>query len=133
VAPDRYLLDTSAIMAFLEGEPGAERVEDLIRSGQCYLPWTVLLETTYVTRHENGEAEADFRYAMLKTIPASIVWAMDEPTLLTAARIKADHRLSLADALIAAYASQLGFILVHKDPEFESLSGQIVMEYLPYK
>jgi ribonuclease VapC len=53
--------------------------------------------------------------------------------LLTAARFKARHRLSLADALIAALAFQRRAILVHKYPEFEALAELIRQEVLPYK
>ena len=43
------------------------------------------------------------------------------------------HHLSLADAIIAAFAIQQGAILLHKDPEFEALTGQVSLEALPYK
>jgi predicted nucleic acid-binding protein len=58
---------------------------------------------------------------------------MDEPVLLTAARIKANHHVSLADAIIASYTYQHKAMLVHKDPEFENLADQIDLETLPYK
>ncbi len=58
---------------------------------------------------------------------------MDEATVLTAARFKAVHRLSLADTIIAAYAVQANATLLHKDPEYEALAGQVRLEALPYK
>ena len=73
------------------------------------------------------------RYALLKQLPVTFLWSVDEPTLLTAARFKAQHHLSLADALIASFAHQHGAVLVHKDPEFEALAGQVRQEPLPYK
>jgi predicted nucleic acid-binding protein len=39
----------------------------------------------------------------------------------------------LADAIIAAFAIQCNAVLVHKDPEFEALAGQMLLEALPYK
>jgi len=133
VSDDRYLLDTSAILTLLEDEKGAERVEALLREGQVLLPFLVLLETYYITLQERSEAVADRRYALLKQLPATFLWSVDEPTLLTAARFKARYRLSLADALIAAFAVQQGAILVHKDPEFEVLAELVRQEALPYK
>ena len=41
----RYLLDTSAVLTFLEDEDGAERVETLLREEEIILPYLVLLET----------------------------------------------------------------------------------------
>ena len=82
---------------------------------------------------ERGRAEADRRYAWLKQLPIEIAWEMDEPTLLIAARLKAGHRLSLADAQIAALAARRGLVLLHKDPEFEAVADEVRLEELPYK
>jgi ribonuclease VapC len=133
VSHDPFVLDTSALLTLIEDEDGAERVDQVLRKEQVWLPWLVLLEATYITRRERGEAEADRRYALLKQLPATILWEADEPVLLIAARIKASHRLSLADSIIAAYAVHQNGILLHKDPEFEALAGQVVLETLPFK
>lgn len=108
MSESRYLLDTSAILTFLEDEDGAERVEKLLRQEAVLLPFMALLETYYITRKEQTEDVADRRYALLKQLPVTFLWNIDEPTLLTAARIKAIHRLSLADAIIAAFTWQQG-------------------------
>lgn len=129
----KYLLDTSAVLTFLEDEDGAERVESLLRQEEIILPYLVLLETYYITLQEQPEDVADKRYALLKQLPATILWEVDEPTLLIAGRFKAYHRLSLADAIIAAFAQRQGAILVHKDPELESLTEFVQQEVLPYK
>ncbi len=133
MSPDHYLLDTSALLTLIEDEAGAERVEQVLTQGEVWLPWLTLLEATYITKQERGQAEAERRYALLKQLPATILWEIEEPTMLTAARLKADHRLSLADAIIAAYAIRQNATLLHKDPEFEALTGQVSLEALPYK
>lgn len=133
MSPDLYVLDTSALFAFIEDEDGSERVEKLLLQQDCILPWIVILEAIYITQKERGEAEANYRYALLKQLPVRIIWDMDEPVLLIAARIKANYHVSLADAIIAAYTYQHKAILVHKDPEFDSLADQIDLEALPYK
>jgi len=117
----------------LEDGDGAERVESLLRQEEILLPYLVLLETYYITLQEQPEDVADKRYALLKQLPATILWEVDEPILLTAGRFKAYHRLSLADAIIAAFAQQQGAILVHKDPELVSLSDFVEQVVLPYK
>lgn len=133
MSPEAFILDTSAIFTLIEDEQGAERVENLLRTQEIYIPWIVLLEVTYISRQELGEAEAELRLANLKRLPVTFLWEADEPILLTAARLKANHRISLADAIIASYAMQLDAILIHKDPEYEYLSGQVKIEALPYK
>ena len=46
--------------------------------------------------------------------------------------LKTEHHVSLADAVVAAFALQHHAILIHKDPEFEALAGFLPMEALPY-
>lgn len=68
------------------------------------LPWPVPMETCTTTLQEKGRAEADRRYALLRQLRAEILWGMEEPILLTAARLKAEHHVTLADAVAAAFA-----------------------------
>ncbi|MBC7228007.1 MAG: PIN domain-containing protein [Thermoflexales bacterium] len=117
----------------MEDEEGAERVEEILRGSQVLLPFPVLLEVYYITLREQSEQVADERYTLLRSLSATEIWEVDEPVLLTAARLKARYRLSFADALIAAFALRYGAVLVHKDPEYESLASIIPQEVLPYK
>jgi len=127
------LLDTSALLSFIEDEAGAGRVEQVLKQATTLIPWPVLQETYYITVQEAGQAEADQRIALIKQLDVKILWDMDEATLLTAAKLKASHRISLADAIIAAFAIRRGAVLMHKDPEFDALSGLLPMEALPLK
>ncbi|MCX5872243.1 MAG: PIN domain-containing protein [Deltaproteobacteria bacterium] len=133
VESNPYLLDTSALLSFIEDEEGADRVEQALKQTTTLLPWPVLLETCYITIQEEGQAEADRRIALIKQLNVKILWDMDESTLLTAARLKAEYRVSLADAIIAAFAIRKEAVLMHKDPEFDALNGLLPMEALPYK
>ena len=133
VNTDTYLLDTSAILALMEDELGADRVEQVLRQSDVIIPFPVLLETYYVSLQEQSEAVADERYALLRHLSVKEIWSVDEPTLLIAARLKARFRVSFADALIAAFALRSDAILVHKDPEFEVLTDHVRQELLPYK
>ena len=126
------LLDTSAVLTLIEDEAGADRVEAALRLETTLVPWPVLLEAHYIMLRDEGQAEADRCTALLQQAGVGIIWGMDEATMLTAARIKAHHRVSLADALIAAFAVRAGAVLLHKDPEFESLAGEVLMERLPF-
>jgi predicted nucleic acid-binding protein len=133
MANNPFVLDTSALMAFIEKEPGAERVRQVIREEDIIIPWLAIFEVVYTTRRELGKLEAQTRYAMLKQLKARIIWEADEPTLFTAASLKATGRLSLADSIIAATAIQHHATLLHKDPEYDTLQGKLTLEALPYK
>ncbi len=120
-------------MTFIEQEEGAVRVREVLEQHPILIPWLSLLEVMYITQRELGEKEALIRYALLKRLDATFVWEVDEAILLTAARLKATHRLSLADSIIAAIAIQHQAILLHKDPEYAALQGVVQMEALPYR
>lgn len=128
-----FVLDTSALLAFIEQEDGAEKVREILLNHPIIISWLSILEVVYISQREIGEEEALMRYALLKQLRAKIVWDADESLLLNAARIKAAHHLSLADAIIAAIATQNKAVLVHKDPEYEQLQDMLEMEILPYK
>ena len=133
MADKSFVLDTSALMAFIEQEEGAERVRDILRGESIIIPWLSILEIVYISQRELGEEEALTRYALLKKLDAEIIWEADEALLLNAARIKSTHSLSLAYSVIAAIATQHNAILIHKDPEYEQLQNVVEMEKLPYK
>ncbi len=133
MASKSFVLDTSALLTFIEKEDGAERVREVLLKQTIIIPWLSILENVYISQRELGEEEALTRYALLKKLNARIIWDADEALLLNAARIKSTHSLSLADSVIAAIATQYNAILLHKDPEYEPLQDVIEMEILPYK
>jgi predicted nucleic acid-binding protein len=128
-----YVLDSSALLTLIEDEPGADRVEQLLRKHAVLLPFVVLLEIFYISLQEQSEEKANARYAMLKALDVTFLNEVTEPVLLRAAQMKAYTRVSLADSLIAAFAAEKGAVLVHKDPEFAALKDQLRLEALPYK
>ena len=134
---DRFLLDTSAVFALTDSEDGAATVEDLLDraiEGSCEVSICAvsLMEVFYVTLQELGEDQAAHVVALIKAWPVRWIYP-DEEMLLLAGRIKAGHRLSFADSVIAAAASAMDATLVHKDPEFESLAGELRELRLPPK
>lgn len=129
---DLYLLDTSAVLTLIEDERGADRVEDLLRHATVLLPFVAGLETYCITLWERGEDEADRRLFLLRQLPVRWLDAVNDAVLVMAGRFKAEHRLSFADCLVAAFAADAGAVLVHKDPEYEPLSG-LRQERLQYK
>lgn len=133
MSPKSYVLDTSALLTLIEDEAGADRVEQVLGREPTLLPWVILMEILYITQQERGQAEAERRYALIKQSPATLLWDIDEPTLLQAARLKATYHVSLADAIVAAVAIRRKAILLHKDPGYEALEGHLEMESLPYK
>ncbi len=133
MSAEDYVLDTSALLAFMTGEKGADAVESILsgKENGVFIPWPVVFEVYYLTRRSRGEADADRRYGLIRELPATILWRTDEPEVLSAARLKAHFRISFADSIIAAAALRLDAVLVHKDPEYEALGKEIRLRTLP--
>ena len=134
---EHYLLDTSAVFAFTDQEPGADRVEALLRRAgreeiELSLSALSLTELYCVTFRADGEAAAAQLVALVKHWPLQRI-SPTEKDLLLAGRLKALHRLSFADAVIAATAANCDATLVHKDPELQGLHGQLSLLALPFK
>jgi len=134
---ERFLLDTSAIFTFTDQEEGAERIEALLDRalvGDCEVAICAasLMEVYYIALQEQGEDGAAHLISLIKSWPVSWVYP-DETVLLLGGRIKASHRLSFADAWIAATAEHQGATLVHKDPELDALAGEVKLLSLPFK
>ena len=134
----RFVLDTSALMSFYEGEDGAEKVRNLLELGkeqraEILVPFIVPIEVYYITTQEEGEETADLRFVALMESPVRILSSINEPFLITAGRLKAKYSISLADALVAAHALLEKAVLVHKDPEFLLLKEEVEQEVLPLK
>ena len=132
-----YVLDTSAILTYIEDEDGADYVENLLIEAESekinvLVSFISLTEVFYITLQELDESIAHERIKLLKSLSIKIEESQEDIDL-AAGRLKANHRISLADAFIGALAKTKNGILVHKDPEFEGLPSDIVDYRLPYK
>ena len=121
------------MLALLEDETGADRVQQILRLETVILPFVVSLEVYYISVQERGEQTGNVRYALLKALKVAHLNEVSESVLLTAGRLKARYPISLADAIIAAFAHRHGAVLVHKDPGYEAFGGEVKLEALPYK
>ena len=69
----------------------------------------------------------------MHNLPATWLNQISDSVIVLAGGFKAQHRVSLADALVAAFAADTGAILVHKDPEFRALGRSVSLEELPLR
>ena len=117
-----FCLDTSAILTLRDDEPGAERVAMLLEGPDpCFACFMTRMEVLYRVWKDEGERSGRLAYEQLQSLP--IQWVdQTEPLLLEASRIKALHRLSVADAWIAAAALLSRATLLHQDPGFEAIT-----------
>lgn len=123
----RYVLDTSALLALRDDEPGAERVHRIIdaarkRRASAYVSFMTRMELLYRIAASEGEDAAASAVRLLDALPLRWV-TCEPPILIESARIKQRGGLSVADAWIAATAVVHQAVLIHKDPEFDALTA----------
>ena len=124
--PNRFVFDSFALIGYLENEPFAESIQDILRSArqkQCrlFLHAVQLGEVYYITRREKGPQNADLAYSRIRRFPLTLIETIDETLLLKAASLKADHPISYADGFAAAVAIIHDAALLTRDPEFKTL------------
>jgi len=116
----RWLLDTSALPTLRDDEAGAQQVADLLaaalaQQAECHACFMTLMELTCRVWMDQGEPAARLAHGQCLSLP--LRWLHASPPLLwQAVQLKALHRMSIADAWIAAAARLAGATLVHKDP-----------------
>ena len=129
-----FVLDAWAVMAYLEDEPAAERIADIIADanddGTPLLMTVVNLgEVWYIIAREASEAEAERSVTEIRHLGIRIVDA-DWTLTREAAGFKARHKMSYADGFAAALAKQEKAQLVTGDREFACLEQDIQILWL---
>ncbi len=129
-----YVLDACVLLRFFQDEPGAARVEAVLRSaaaGECHLYLHIinLGEVIYtVTRRLGGEV-AERKRAEMDLLPIEVVgWT--EPLFWEAVALKGSHAMSYADCFAAALAIDRQATLLTSDPEFHAVASRIPIEPL---
>jgi len=125
------VVDSWGILAFLRAEePGAAAMRRYLRrarTGNLRLLLNVvnLGEVFYRLLQLTSEPQAEERLAQIKALPIEIVPAR-EGLVLEAARVKAAHRLSYADAFAVATGRAENAPVLTGDPEILALPASVV-------
>jgi predicted nucleic acid-binding protein len=130
-----FVLDSFALLALLQAEPGAERVRQLLEEAdrgeqELYISSVNFGEVFYNVEDRYGEDAARELAVTLNEAPLHVV-EVDRALALVAARLKAGTGVGYLDCFVAALAQQLGLSLVTGDPDFRRLEGRVQIEWLP--
>ncbi len=125
VAPTNYVLDSFAVLALFQREPAGRAVREILMEAiadRCAVSMSVinLGEVLYLTERRRGAETAGAAMACVEQLPIQIVDA-DRAGVLRAARVKANYRVSYADAFAVALARELDATVVTGDPEFRQV------------
>jgi len=131
----RYVLDSSALLAFLQDEPGAELVEDLIVADdtEVFISAINLGEVFYIIHRSFGEQAAIDVEAKILDTPKVKVMEATWARVRAAAKIKAGGVISFTGCFGAALADEMDATLVTGDAEFRRLESdsRIKIAWLP--
>ena len=128
------VLDTWALLAFLDGEPAAQQVRQVLRRARRKLV-TVLLsiisygECLYVIERERGLQQAQRAVGMIDQLPLHVVPA-DRPLVFEAAYLKARYPISYADAFSVALAKRTDGRVMTGDLEFKVVETEVAVQWL---
>lgn len=132
--PRAIVLDSWAVMAYLEDETTAEKVAEIIADAheeKIPLLMTVVNagEVWYILAREVSIAEADASVRQLRQLGIEFINA-DWDLAREAGGFKAKHKMSFADCFAAALAKQRKAHLVTGDQEFKQVEQEITIEFL---
>ena len=129
-----HLLDSFALLAFLNKENGFAKVRELLRSarasGQRLLMNEINIGEVYyiIAKGRSLELAEEF-LRRLETLPIQRLGNTFEE-ILAAAKLKAQFPISYADAFGVATAQRSQAVVVTGDPEFQTVSHLIEILWL---
>ena len=132
-----FVLDTSAVLTYIAGEQGSDRLEQLLCSAKggnsaspVLLMDSVSLSEVYsVVRREANEEKANQVLALVKNWDIKFV-PVDEVISLLAVRIRSVSPISGGDAYALATAQLFGATLVTNNPQLGRVVDSIKVLWL---
>ena len=132
--PKAIVLDSWAVISYLEDEPTAETVADIIADAHeqgVSLLMTVVNagEVWYIVAREASVADADASIKQLRDLGIEFVDA-DWELAKDAGYFKSRNKMSFADCFAAALARQHKAHLATGDPEFKQIEQEVTVHWL---
>lgn len=128
------ILDSYAMIAYLEDENGAAKVErflDEAEKGKLNVRMSIVNwgEVYYSIFRSKGEEKAEAALIIMEQLPIKIT-DVDRDIMYSVAKIKANHAIALGDCFAAAEAVKTDYPVVPGDKEFRKLGKMIQVKWL---
>ena len=132
--PRAIVLDSWAVIAYLEDEDAAAKVADIIADAhdeRISLLMTVVNagEVWYIVARQTSAADADASIKQLRDLGIEFIDA-DWSLAKDAGYFKSKNKMSFADGFAAALAKQRKAHLATGDPEFRQIEKEITISWL---
>lgn len=132
--PKAYVLDSWAVIAYLEDEPSAQQIADLISTAHedaipIYMTVVNAGEVWYTIAREVSEEDANTSIKELRDLRIQFI-DVDWDLTQEAARFKSKNKMSYADCFAAALAKTYMADLVTGDGEFKAIEDQVKVQWV---
>jgi len=132
--PKAIVLDSWAVIAYLEDEPAAERVADIISDAHeqgipLFMTVVNAGELWYIVAREASASDAEASIKQLRDLGIEFVDA-DWDLAKDAGQFKSKNKMSFADCFAAALAKQRKAHLATGDREFKQIEQEITINWL---
>ncbi len=129
-----FVLDSYALLAYLEDEAGAEKVQRLLEEadqGKAALLMSIVNwgEVYYSLCRSKGFEQAERSPFIIDQLPIRLI-EVSRASMYEAARLKAAHSIALGDCFAAALAAEHQCPLVTGDREFSKLEDLLTVEWI---
>ena len=130
----KYILDSYALLAYFQAEPAGAKVRNILKdaaagAAKAFLSVINLGEIYYIVARKRGGTEAGVITEAISRLPVGLVDVTKE-RVLAAARVKAQHPVSYADAFVVATAIEFTATIVTGDPEFKATESRVAVLWL---
>ncbi len=130
----KYVMDSFAMIAFFEDEPGANKVTEILdalmkQKAKAFMSVVNWGEIYYNTMRVQGIEEAEDVIKQFNKYPIQLIEA-DQALTYEAAKLKGKHTIAYADCFAAALSLRLKAPIVTGDPEFKKLDDQVSIQWI---
>lgn len=129
-----FVLDSYALIAYFEDEPGGEKIERILEQaekGSLSLLMSIVNwgEVYYSLYRSKGEEKAEESILIVDELPINVV-EVNRGLMYQAARLKANHSIALGDCFAAALAMNMEYAVVTGDKEFKKIRHAVSIEWI---
>ena len=129
------VLDSWALLAYLDGEPAGQHVRQVLRTARrkqavVLLSLIAYGDCLYVIEREQGLHHAQRAVGIVDQLALHVMPA-DRPLVFEAAHMKARYPISCADAFSVALAKRNRGRVMTGDPELKAVESEVAVHWLP--
>lgn len=128
------MLDSYAILAYFQAEPGGLKVKELLKQAKAENALTTMSlinlgEVIYITGRKLREDRAKEIFGDIMLLPIQFA-EVTKDRVIAAAQVKTRYPISYADAFTVSLAQELNATIVTGDPEFKKVESLVALLWI---